>query len=89
MPGSCDKEEKRNALRLHLTIQIWRLLDAYLTTALRILYASGQHAWIDKALYNEYTPAMGARGRLHNGIREWMAIFPAFIGSVAKTWEMC
>jgi len=39
MPGSRDKEEKRNALRLHHIIPAWRLLDACLTNTLRLLYA--------------------------------------------------
>ena len=39
MPGSCDKEEKRNALRLHHTNFVWRVLDACLMIALRIPYA--------------------------------------------------
>ena len=40
MPGSRDKEEKRNASRLHHTIPAWRLLDACLTNTLRFLYAA-------------------------------------------------
>jgi hypothetical protein len=42
MPGSCDKEEKRNALHMHHTSLIWEVLDACATTALRILYDGGK-----------------------------------------------
>jgi hypothetical protein len=50
IPGSGDKEEKRNAFHPHNTILVWKELDSWATTALRILYTRGQHAGEGKTI---------------------------------------